>query len=474
MVSLSAKWSMVLLCFSMLALSGCGGGGGDSSVASSTSGLPASSFEASSTVKSLDINLNLESLVKQSAVSTTASSVETFSQVTVLLTHPIKKIQKVVEIPVVNNKASGKIEGLVTGEWELEIFVLNSARDAAYSARETISIVAGKTTKLMLIFEPVVETGALDFELIPKPSFNELDWGPVDDIAPTGNYIYLESQIGDYIGQAHRYLYTDQEANLLIGKNSIAINVTGDEDWSGDFILPESLTQIKEGLYEQLQRYPFHNPVKGGLSWSGEGRGCNTLNGWISVDKVVYEGGSVKSVDFRFAQHCEGMAPALLGVVHWEFKQPVGTAWQPDAANVPAQGNYMYLESDQGDYIGAGGRYLYTPLDANINVANTSNALLSVGIVGDEGWSGQFMMPQAEAKLKVGLYEGLQRYPFYNPVKGGLNWSGEGRGCNTLSGWFSVDQVTYVGNTLHSVDLRFQQNCEGGISALRGKLHWTK
>jgi hypothetical protein len=35
-----------------------------------------------------------------------------------------------------------------------------------------------------------------------------------------------------------------------------------------------------------------------------------------------------------------------------------------------------------------------------------------------------------------------------------------------------VDSITYVGTALQSIDLRFEQHCEGGASALRGKIHW--
>ena len=75
-------------------------------------------------------------------------------------------------------------------------------------------------------------------------------------------------------------------------------------------------------------------------------------------------------------------------------------------------------------------------------------------------------------QLQPGYYAGLQRYPFHNPVLGGLDWSGDGRGCNTLKGWFTVDSVTYVGSTLTAIDLRFEQHCEGGTTALHGAIHW--
>jgi hypothetical protein len=57
-------------------------------------------------------------------------------------------------------------------------------------------------------------------------------------------------------------------------------------------------------------------------------------------------------------------------------------------------------------------------------------------------------------------------------VTGGLSWSGQGRGCNTLSGWFIIDNVTYSGVTLSSIDLRFEQRCEVTGPALHGKIHW--
>ena len=77
------------------------------------------------------------------------------------------------------------------------------------------------------------------------------------------------------------------------------------------------------------------------------------------------------------------------------------------------------------------------------------------------------------SQLQPGYYGSLQRYPFHNPARGGLSWSGQGRGCNMLSGWFVVDAVSYVGGTLKAIDLRFEQACEGFMPPLRGQIHWT-
>ncbi len=88
------------------------------------------------------------------------------------------------------------------------------------------------------------------------------------------------------------------------------------------------------------------------------------------------------------------------------------------------------------------------------------------------GWMADFQGMNTLAQLQPGYYGNLQRYPFNNPVRGGLNWSGNGRGCNTLTGWFVVDSATYVQGNLTALDLRFEQHCEGGAAALHGKVHW--
>jgi len=78
-----------------------------------------------------------------------------------------------------------------------------------------------------------------------------------------------------------------------------------------------SITELEQGYYGTLQRYPFHNPAKGGLSWSGNGRGCNSLSGWFVVDSITYVGGTLSAIDLRFEQHCDGDTPALNGKVSW-------------------------------------------------------------------------------------------------------------------------------------------------------------
>lgn len=300
---------------------------------------------------------------------------------------------------------------------------------------------------------------------------------PSGSTPPTGNYVYLVSDAGDYIGRGATYTYT--QANAVMGVTSVGgrVSVTA-ADWHGDFQAMSTLSQLQTGYYPGLQRYPFHNPAKGGLSWSGQGRGCNTLTGWFAIDRIEYSGSTLTALDLRFEQHCEGGSPALHGAIHWRaddtttppgpVNPPPAGLWQPPAGSTPSTGNYVYLASDAGDYIGGGLTETYTPANAKIAVT-ASGGYLSV-TVGD--WHGDFQTMNTLSRLEPGYYPDLSRYPFHNPAKGGLSWSGQGRGCNTLRGWFVVDRVTYAGSTLTAVDLRFEQHCEGAGPALHGAIRW--
>ncbi len=308
-------------------------------------------------------------------------------------------------------------------------------------------------------------------------------WQPAPGAVPaSGNFVYLESQPGDFIGAGRSYLYKQSDAILSVAADArqLSIGVHGDESWGGGFEVMSTLSRLEVGYYGDLQSLGSHNPLKGGLSWSGEGRSCSTLSGWFVIDDVVYSGTTLTSIDLRFEQHCGRGAPALRGRIHWDASDtsvppgPVATppeVWQPAPGVTPASGNYVYLESEPGDFIGQGRNYLYTQANAVITV-NAPYAQLAISIHGDETWYGDYAAMNSLTRLVPGYYGNLQRYPFNNPVKGGLSWSGQGRGCNVLTGWFAVDSVTYVGSTLQAIDLRFEQHCEGNGPALRGKIHW--
>ena len=162
-----------------------------------------------------------------------------------------------------------------------------------------------------------------DDPTVPPGPGNAADfpWTPPAGAVPaTGDYFYFESSPGDYIGQGRTSLYAPNNATISATESSGVIDLHVDEGlgpWDVNVSGPDAQTQLLAGLYEDLGRYPFHNPTEGGLSMFGEGRGCNTLAGAFAVDAIDYDHAGLVSFSIRFVQRCEVTGPPLYGAMRW-------------------------------------------------------------------------------------------------------------------------------------------------------------
>jgi len=233
-------------------------------------------------------------------------------------------------------------------------------------------------------------------------------------IATGQSFVHLLSDPGDWVGSGGSYDYTKADAQMTVNSvgGHLSLFIDGDESWNGDFQMPSGFAQFEPGTYEGLQRYPFHDPLRGGPDWFGQGHDCNTLTGSFTVDGVTYTSGGLNAIDLRFEQHCEGGLPALHGQIHWDASDPTGPPgpispppdlWQPAAGSTPTAGSYIYLQSDPGDYIGGGGTFTYTPAGALISLAGSGNSL-SVDVQGDQNWFGDFKAMSSLTQLQLGYY----------------------------------------------------------------------
>jgi hypothetical protein len=131
----------------------------------------------------------------------------------------------------------------------------------------------------------------------------------------------------------------------------------------------------------------------------------------------------------------------------------------------------LAMSSQAGDYIGQGLEYLITLSDATLTPSSSAN-VVSFFINNGNDWGTDFAGPTT-ARLARGAYENAQRYPFQPAGTPGLSVSGDGRGCNTLTGNFQVLQAGYnSSNVLQSFAANFEQHCEGAASALFGWLRY--
>ena len=131
----------------------------------------------------------------------------------------------------------------------------------------------------------------------------------------------------------------------------------------------------------------------------------------------------------------------------------------------------LVLNGDNGDYIHPG----YAKITVAQWQSNPSTLRDTVSFsIEPSGqqlgswWNVELSTARLSVPLAVGTYLGAERAPFATFMKPGLNISGDGRGCNTLSGKFSIHEISWDGDILMHVLASFEQHCEQGPAALRG------
>jgi hypothetical protein len=145
----------------------------------------------------------------------------------------------------------------------------------------------------------------------------------------------------------------------------------------------------------------------------------------------------------------------------------------PGSIPVPSSGTFLYMNSQPGDFIGGGIEHLYTSDDSTINGSlPQGGGLFTASVIqGDFAhiWFVDIAAPPGEP-LAERSYTGALRYPF-NDGAPGLAIGGDGRGCNTLTGQFDVDEISHApSGELLVFDATFEQHCEGMDPALFGRI----
>src|ERR1051326_3903342 len=94
--------------------------------------------------------------------------------------------------------------------------------------------------------------------------------------------LYFNSDPGDYIGGGQQQYYTPQQVGFVATRNfdnGISFSVTNFSAnpsiwWYVDFAAANKGT-IVPGTYPNAVRFPFQPTSQPGLSFDGDGRGCN-------------------------------------------------------------------------------------------------------------------------------------------------------------------------------------------------------
>ena len=129
----------------------------------------------------------------------------------------------------------------------------------------------------------------------------------------------------------------------------------------------------------------------------------------------------------------------------------------------------LVMHSDPGDYIGAGANWSYAPSNATIAAGGSrSHVGFSIDGAGGDWWYGDFSAGQGDILARGSTYRHAARDPFRGSSPG-LEISGNGRGCNTLDGSFTVTDARFdASGALHNFGVNFEQHCEHSQAALHG------
>lgn len=140
----------------------------------------------------------------------------------------------------------------------------------------------------------------------------------------------------------------------------------------------------------------------------------------------------------------------------------------------------LTMQSEEGDWVGKGENYSFGPADGTWT-ANTyfyddgsGPHTVSIFFMSDSNWFGlDFSTAQLGQPLAVGTYTDAQRASFADPGHPGLDVGGNGSGCNTVEGQFSIVTIEWVGNTVTNFAADFEQHCSGAEPALYGSVTFT-
>jgi hypothetical protein len=129
----------------------------------------------------------------------------------------------------------------------------------------------------------------------------------------------------------------------------------------------------------------------------------------------------------------------------------------------------LSMSSDNGEYILQGRSYTYATPGDNIGV-DGNRRFISVQA---GPWTLEIQAPSGRS-LRRGRFRGARRYPF-NDNRPGLTVSGDGRGCNEVTGEFTIRSSSFDRRgRLRAIDVSFVHNCEGGERALRGTFTYRR
>ncbi|NBE56972.1 hypothetical protein GUY60_37275, partial [Streptomyces sp. YC537] len=145
------------------------------------------------------------------------------------------------------------------------------------------------------------------------------------------------------------------------------------------------------------------------------------------------------------------------------------------AMDLTVETGSLSFSGDTGDWVTGGNSYAYsTAAQDRLGVyGSTDNGLVRVSVNAADGawWTLDLAAPSG-TPLAPGTYTGATASGSNGPTEPGLSLSGNGKGCSTLTGSFTVQDVEFgPQGYVQKLDATYEQHCSGAEAALRGEVH---
>lgn len=312
---------------------------------------------------------------------------------------------------------------------------------------------------------------------IPTDLWQPPQW--VTAFSASGNCVYMTSEPGDPIYQGQTSFFTSANSSFVANtyKESLQTWVFNTNVFSGYFVWPDDMAELLPGYYGNLTQQMLPN---GSMGWEilytypscpGEG--------WIVIENVEFTNGLISAVSYRFQYHCTDSDPALSFFLSWnkDFVAlpgptlPPADLWEPPKAALPSSGNYAYLQSQPGDPY-------YTFLSSNseftLNYQCADDPYVSCTLYIDiRGWTdywGQFGSITLLSKFEKGYY--VCPSPV-NYALGSIAWQNLVNDTAFITGWYMIDEVSYTGQDLSAIKMRFEGKSTPDSPAVYGAINWA-
>jgi hypothetical protein len=133
------------------------------------------------------------------------------------------------------------------------------------------------------------------------------------------------------------------------------------------------------------------------------------------------------------------------------------------AVTITGSGTSITFSGSGGDFVTGDQPWSFDPTNSIIDASVTPDGNhVAIGVNGSTSWQLDFAAPQGQELTAGTVYDNAARYPFQSALQPGLSLFGDGRGCNTVTGSFTVKSVIFGSHGwIQDFDATFVQHCEG-------------